>query len=117
MLNLTIIYNLEIKGQYKKFVTIFVYSGSRILNPSIMVVELSITLEIIRYTRKFTHIELLASSLLMLVILIVVYTNGLKGFSGIVIGGIVGLDIYFFCAYFWSLNESIGLLRGSYLSR
>ena len=62
-------------------------------------------------------IEVLASSLLMLVILIVVYTNGLKGFSGIVIGGIVGLDIYFFCAYFWSLNESIGLLRGSYLSR
>jgi aquaporin Z len=41
-------------------------------------------------------IEVLASSLLMLVILIVVYTNGLKGFSGIVIGGIVGLDIYFF---------------------
>jgi aquaporin Z len=32
----------------------------------------------------------------MFVILIVVYTNGLKGFSGIVIGGIVGLDIYFF---------------------
>ena len=62
-------------------------------------------------------IEVLASSLLMLVILIVVYTNGLKGFSGIVIGGIVGLDIYFFCAYFWSLNESIGLLRRSYISR
>jgi aquaporin Z len=41
-------------------------------------------------------IEVLASSLLMLVILIVVYTKGLKGFSGIVIGGIVGLDIYFF---------------------
>ena len=41
-------------------------------------------------------IEVLASSLLMLVILIVVYTNGLKGFSGIVIGGIVGLDIYLF---------------------
>ena len=41
-------------------------------------------------------IEVLASSLLMLVILIVVYTDGLKGFSGIVIGGIVGLDIYFF---------------------
>jgi aquaporin Z len=41
-------------------------------------------------------IEVLASSLLMLVILIVVYTNGLKGFSGTVIGGIVGLDIYFF---------------------
>ena len=41
-------------------------------------------------------IELLASSLLMLVILIVVYTKGLKGLSGIVIGGIVGFDIYFF---------------------
>jgi aquaporin Z len=41
-------------------------------------------------------IEVLASSLLMLVILIVVYTKGLKGLSGIVKGGIVGLDIYFF---------------------
>ena len=41
-------------------------------------------------------IEVLASSLLMIVILVVVYTNGLRGFSEIVIGGIVGLDIYFF---------------------
>ena len=40
-------------------------------------------------------IEILASALLMAVILIVVYTKGLKGFSGIVIGGIVGLDIFF----------------------
>ena len=40
-------------------------------------------------------IEILASGLLMAVILIVVYTKGLKGFSGIVIGGIVGLDIFF----------------------
>jgi aquaporin Z len=32
----------------------------------------------------------------MLVILIVVYTHGMKGFSGIAIGGIVGLDIFFF---------------------
>ena len=31
----------------------------------------------------------------MAVILVVVYTKGLKGFSGIVIGGIVGLDIFF----------------------
>ena len=31
----------------------------------------------------------------MVVILTVVYTKGLKGFSGIVIGGIVGLDIFF----------------------
>jgi aquaporin Z len=37
-------------------------------------------------------IETLASALLMAVILVVVYTKGLKGFSGIVIGGIVGLD-------------------------
>lgn len=39
--------------------------------------------------------EVLASALLMAVILTVVYTKGLKGFSGIVIGGIVGLDIFF----------------------
>ena len=41
-------------------------------------------------------VEVLASGLLMAVILIVVYTKGLKGFSGIAIGGIVGLDIFFF---------------------
>lgn len=40
-------------------------------------------------------IEVLASALLMAVILTVVYTRGLKGFGGIVIGGIVGLDILF----------------------
>lgn len=40
-------------------------------------------------------IEVLASALLMTVILAVVYTKGLKGFSGIAIGGIVGLDIFF----------------------
>ncbi len=40
-------------------------------------------------------IEILASALLMAVILVVLYTKGLKGFSGIVIGGIVGLDIFF----------------------
>jgi aquaporin Z len=31
----------------------------------------------------------------MAVILTVVYTKGLKGFGGIVIGGMVGLDIFF----------------------
>jgi len=41
-------------------------------------------------------IEVLASALLMAVIFAVVYTKGLQGFSGIAIGGIVGLDIYFF---------------------
>jgi len=41
-------------------------------------------------------IEILASALLMLVILIVVYTKGLKKFGGIAIGAIVGLDIFVF---------------------
>lgn len=41
-------------------------------------------------------VELVATALLMSVILIVVYNRGLKGFSGIVIGGIIGLDIIFF---------------------
>ncbi|HEY7108831.1 MAG TPA: aquaporin [Nitrososphaeraceae archaeon] len=41
-------------------------------------------------------VEVLASALLMGVILFVVYTKGLRGFSGIAIGGIVGLDIFFF---------------------
>jgi glycerol uptake facilitator-like aquaporin len=40
-------------------------------------------------------IEILASGLLMAVIFVVVYTKGLRGFSGIAIGGIVGLDIFF----------------------
>ncbi len=40
-------------------------------------------------------IEILATALLMVVILIVVHTQGLKGFSGIAIGGIIGLDIFF----------------------
>ena len=40
-------------------------------------------------------VEVLASALLMAVILTVVYTKGLKGFSGIAIGGIVRLDILF----------------------
>jgi aquaporin Z len=31
----------------------------------------------------------------MAVILVVVYTKGLRGFGGIAIGGIVGLDIFF----------------------
>jgi aquaporin Z len=39
--------------------------------------------------------EVLASALLMTVILAVVYTRRLRGFSGIAIGGIVGLDIFF----------------------
>jgi len=40
-------------------------------------------------------VEIIASALLMAVILIVVYTKGLKGFGAIVIGGMVGLDIFF----------------------
>ena len=41
-------------------------------------------------------IEVLASALLMAVTYAVVLTKGLKGFGGIAIGGIVGLDIFFF---------------------
>jgi aquaporin Z len=41
-------------------------------------------------------IEVLAFALLMAVIVMVVYSNGLRGYSGIDIGGIVGLDIFFF---------------------
>lgn len=41
-------------------------------------------------------VEFLASLLLMAVIMCVVHTKGLRGFSGIAIGGIIGLDIFFF---------------------
>jgi aquaporin Z len=40
-------------------------------------------------------IEVLATALLMAVICLVVYTKGLRGFGGLVIGGMVGLDIFF----------------------
>lgn len=40
-------------------------------------------------------IEIFASAMLMGVILYVVYTRGLRGFSGVAIGGIVALDILF----------------------
>ena len=40
-------------------------------------------------------IEILTTALLMAVILAVVHTRGLRGFSGIAIGGIIGLDIFF----------------------
>ena len=39
--------------------------------------------------------EVLTSALLMAVILVVVYTGGLRGLSGVAIGGIVGLNIFF----------------------
>jgi glycerol uptake facilitator-like aquaporin len=40
-------------------------------------------------------VEVLASALLMAVILVVVHKKGQRGFGGIAIGGIVGLDIFF----------------------
>jgi aquaporin Z len=40
-------------------------------------------------------VEVSASAMLMGVIFYVVYTKGLKGFSGVAIGGMVGLDILF----------------------
>lgn len=41
-------------------------------------------------------VESLASLLLMTVIMCVVHTKGLRGFGGVAIGGIIGLDILFF---------------------
>jgi len=41
-------------------------------------------------------IEVLATAFLMAVIFAVVYAKGLRGWSGIAIGGMVGLDIFFF---------------------
>jgi aquaporin Z len=40
-------------------------------------------------------VEVAASAMLMTVIFVVVYTKGLRGFSSIAIGGIVGLDVFF----------------------
>lgn len=40
-------------------------------------------------------VEILATALLMAVILVVAHTKGLRGFGGIVIGGMVGIDIFF----------------------
>lgn len=40
-------------------------------------------------------VEIIATALLMAVIMVVVHTQGLKGFGGIVIGTMVGLDIFF----------------------
>jgi aquaporin Z len=55
-------------------------------------------------------IEVLASALLMAVILTVVYTKGLRGFGGIAIGGIVGLDILFLAFIFGaSMNPARSL--------
>lgn len=40
-------------------------------------------------------VEVLATALLMTVIMCVVHTNGLRGFGGIAIGGMIGIDIFF----------------------
>lgn len=40
--------------------------------------------------------EILVTAFLMAVIFAAVYTKGLRGWSGIAIGGVVGLDIFFF---------------------
>jgi aquaporin Z len=41
-------------------------------------------------------VEVLVTAFLMAVIFAVVYTKGLKGLSGVAIGGMVDLDIFFF---------------------
>ena len=40
-------------------------------------------------------VEVFATAVLMAVVLISVHTNGLKGFGGIAIGSVIGLDIFF----------------------
>jgi len=61
-------------------------------------------------------IEVLASGLLMAIIYAVVLTKGLRGFSGIAIGGIVGLDSLF-CIYFRCFYESCSLFSSSIIIR
>jgi Major intrinsic protein len=51
-------------------------------------------------------IEILASALLMVVILVVVYTKGLRGFSGIVIGGNSRSRYILFSIHIWCFYES-----------
>jgi aquaporin Z len=41
-------------------------------------------------------VELMATAFLMAVIFTAVYTRGLRGWNGIAIGGVVGIDIFFF---------------------
>jgi glycerol uptake facilitator-like aquaporin len=58
--------------------------------------------------------EVLASCFLMVVILLSVYTKALRGFSGIAIGRIVGLDIFFFASISGaSMNPSRSLAPAS----
>ena len=54
-------------------------------------------------------VEVLASALLMAVIFMVVYTKGLRGFGGIAIGGIVGLDIFFLVFISGAMNPARSL--------
>jgi aquaporin Z len=52
----------------------------------------------------------------MSVIFVVVYTRGLKGFSGIAIGAIVGLDIFFLAIISGaSMNPARSLASGLFL--
>jgi aquaporin Z len=52
----------------------------------------------------------------MAAILVVIYTKGLKGFSGIVIGGIVGLDIFFLAFISGAFMNSASSLAPAVLS-
>ena len=51
---------------------------------------------VVKSPMKYEIFEVLTSALLMAVIAVVVFTKGLRGYGGLVIGGIVGLDIFFF---------------------
>jgi aquaporin Z len=55
-------------------------------------------------------IEVFATALLMAVIYLAVYTKGLQGLGGLVIGGMVGLDIFFLAFIFGaSMNPARSL--------
>jgi hypothetical protein len=52
-------------------------------------------------------IEVLTSALIMAVIVVVVYTKGQRGYGRLVIGGIVGLNIFFLAFISGPFNLSL----------
>ena len=62
-------------------------------------------------------VEVLASGLLMAVILIVVYTKGLKGFSGIANRRNCWIGYFLLCIYLRCLNESCKVFGPSIIVR
>jgi aquaporin Z len=80
----------ELIGSFLASIFIFAIMGN----------EMNLGANAPNYTNYPVHvivgIEIFASALLMLVVLIVVYTKGLKKFGGLLIGATVGLDVFLF---------------------